>query len=370
MFLLNKEISLFKDKFFGLDISDTSVKVLQLEKRGSRNWIRSCGFSRVAEGSIDDGMILQKDNVAWSIKNAIVNAGPKKINTNMAVCSLPESKVFSRIINIPEIDEKSANEAIKWEIEANIPLSVEQVYYDWQFLENGMSGKADSDGKKKQRVLTAAVSKEMIDNLMDVIKLSGLEAYVLEPEAVANVRSLTNFNAPQEDISVIVDIGLRKTSLVIAEGNVPCFASGVPFTSEGVTDLISKHFGIGEKEAEELKSRQTNTRYDESNSILVIADSLLENLVSGIEKSIDFYFNSMKKVPGQANRIILVGGGANLRGLPEFLSQRLGKTVEIGNPLANLNLHKNSPLIDASIITSYSTVAGLALRGLYYENKS
>jgi len=365
MFLLNKEISFLKDKFFGLDISDTSVKVLQLEKRGAHNWIRSCGFSRVAEGSIDDGMILDRDSVAWSVKNAIAKAGPNKINTKKVVCALPESKVFSRIIGIPEIDAKSADEAIKWEIEANIPLSVEQVYYDWQFLENEIQGEKR---EKKQNVLTAAVSKGMVDNLMDVIKLAGLEAYVLEPESIADARSLVDYNGSRKEISVIVDLGFRKTILVIAEGNVPCFTSGIPFTSEGVTDLIAKHFGIGEKEAEELKSQQTNTRYDEKNSILAIADSLLENLVSGIEKSIDFYFSSIRKTTGQADRIILVGGGSNLRGLPEFLSKRLSKTVEIGNPLANLNLHESSPLIEKSIASSYSTVAGLALRGLHYGN--
>lgn len=368
MFLLDKEISFLKDKFFGLDISDTSVKVLQLEKRGKYNWIRSCGFSRVAEGSIDDGMILNKDNVIWSIKNAINSAGPKKINTKKVICSLPESKVFSRIIEIPEIDSKNASEAIKWEIEANIPLAVEQVYYDWQFLEKA-TGKA-SESKKNQRVLTASVSKDMIDSLMEVLKSAGLEAYVLEPEAVANARSLVPASSSSEEISVIVDIGLRKTSLIIAEGNIPCFASDVPFTSEGVTDLISKHFGIGQKEAEELKSRQTNSSYDEKNSILVIADSLLENLFSGIEKSIDFYFNTMKKNTGQIKRIVLVGGGANLRGLTDFLSKKLGKTVEIGDPLINLNLHKRSPIIEKSISPSYSAVAGLALQGISYGNKA
>lgn len=367
MFLLNKEISFFKDKFFGLDISDTSVKVLQLEKRGRRNWIRSCGFSGIAEGSINDGIILNKENVIWSIKNALAGAGPQKINTNKVICSLPESKAFSRIINIPAIDSKNAGEAIKWEIEANIPLAVEQVYYDWQFLENG-ENKNSKGEKNGQRVLTTAVSKEIIDNLMNVVESAGLEIYVLEPESVANARSLADANSTAEDIFVIIDIGVRKTSLVITEGKVPCFASGVPFTSEGITDLIAQHFGISRKEAEDLKTQQTNTSYDEKNSILAIADSFLENLISGIEKSIDFYLNASKKSQEQVKKIILVGGGANLRGLPEFLSQRIGKAVEIGNPLVNLNLNENSPVIEGGALSSYSAVAGLALHGLYYGN--
>lgn len=369
MFLLNKEISFFKDKFFGLDISDTSVKILQLEKRGRRNWIRSCGFSGIAEGSINDGIILNKENVIWSIKNALANAGPKKVNTNKVICSLPESKVFSRIINIPTIDPKNAGEAIKWEIEANIPLAVEQVYYDWQFLDNG-ENKNSEDGKSGRRVFTTAVSKEVIDNLVDVVESAGLEVYVLEPESVANARSLADDNSSAEDSFVIIDIGVRKTSLIITEGKVPCFASGVPFTSEGITDLIAQHFGISRKEAENLKAQQTNTSYDEKNSILAIADSFLENLVSGIEKSIEFYLNASKKNQEQMKKIILVGGGANLRGLPEFLSQRIGKTVEIGNPLINLNLHKDSPVIDAGALSGYSAVAGLALHGLHYGTKS
>lgn len=368
MFLLNKEISFLKDKFFGLDISDTSVKVLQLEKRGKNNLIRSCGFSRIVEGSVVDGVILNKENVIWSIKNAIDSAGPKKINTNKVICSLPESKVFSRIIDIPEVDPKGAGEAIKWQIEENIPLTVEQVYYDWQLLEN--TNNKISEGKKIKHVLTVSVSKEIIDSLMELLKSAGLEVYALEPEAIANLRSLVPARSSLEEITVIADIGLRKTSLIIAEGNIPYFVSDVPFTSEGLTDLISKHFGISEKEAEELKIQQVNSSYDEKNSILTVADSLLENLFSGIEKSIDFYFTTMKKNHAQIKRIVLVGGGANLQGLTDFLSKKLGKMVEIGDPLINLNLHKKSPIIDKSISPSYSVVAGLALKGISYGDKS
>jgi Tfp pilus assembly PilM family ATPase len=65
------------------------------------------------------------------------------------------------------------------------------------------------------------------------------------------------------------------------------------------------------------------------------------------------------------SRVLLCGGGANLNGLPSFLSKALEMPVEIGNPW--VNIFEASPKsvselpYDQSI--SYTTVLGLALRG-------
>lgn len=135
MGFFNKKIISFEDKFFALDLSDLSIKIIQLEKDGKIDKIRSYSYLDIPEGNMDDGKIINKEVIADAVRAAIKKAIPKKINTKKVICSLPESKAFLRIISIPKVREDEAHEAIKWEMEANIPLSVDQVYFDWQFLE-------------------------------------------------------------------------------------------------------------------------------------------------------------------------------------------------------------------------------------------
>lgn len=89
MGILNKKIINFEDKFLAVDISDLAVKVLELEKNGNTDKIRSFSSFDIPAGMIEDGRILEKEKVAEIIKKAIKNAGPKKISTKKVVCSPP-----------------------------------------------------------------------------------------------------------------------------------------------------------------------------------------------------------------------------------------------------------------------------------------
>ena len=312
----------------------------------------------IVSGNIEDGRIINKDQVVSAIKAVLKLGSAKRINSNKVVCSLPESKAFVRIITIPKMSEEEAREAIKWEMEANMPMSLEEVYFDWQFLE----GSDDS----KQQVLTAAVSKEVVDSWMDVLILAGLDVYGLEVESVASIRSLVEKSAVIDETCLIVDLGARRTSFIIAEGPVPYFTSSIPFSSEGINDAISKTLNLSGEEAEKIK---VNNGIEDvnGNPIFNAVSSLLENLVVEIMKTIDFY-GEMSKKSQNINRIVLCGGGSNMKGLVEYLSQRTQKEVVLGNPWVNLNLDNKLPEISRETSVRYATAIGLAIRGINYGN--
>lgn len=362
MGFFTKKIISLDDRTFALDLSDLSVKAFQIEKKGSLDSIRSYCSLDFPDGYIIDGRIMEKEKVADMIKQALKQAGPKKINTKKVVCSLPESKAFLRKINIPEMDEKEAREAVRWEIEASIPLTCDQTYYDWQFLDI-------RDGK--QDVLTAAVSRDIVDELMEVLSMAGLDVYGLEIESIATVRSLIPRETSPQDVSLIVDLGALRTSFIISEGNVPYFTSSIPFSSQSITDFISKTLKIGQKEAENIKKTQgiEHSVENENNSIFNSIKDILENLSAEIEKTIDFYQSMSQKSSG-VSRVIICGGGANLRGLIPYLTARLCKEVMIGDPWSNLNLGNNLPIISKEESVSYATAIGLAIRNNEYGNKS
>jgi len=94
MSFLNKKIFSIDPEIFGLDLSDLSVKVMQLEREGQTESIRSYAVAEIPAGCIEDGKIVNKEKVSAIIRETIKKAGPRKIRTNRVVCSLPESKAF------------------------------------------------------------------------------------------------------------------------------------------------------------------------------------------------------------------------------------------------------------------------------------
>jgi len=363
MSFLNKNIISFEPKIFGLDLSDRSIKVMQLERDGSTEKIRGYYSIDMPEGNIEDGKITNKDSVSVFIREAIKKSGPKKINTKKVICSIPESKAFLRIITIPKMEEQEIGEAIKWEMEANIPLPIDQVYFDWQCLDRGE--------KNKQEILTVAVSKEIVDDTVDVLEKAGLELYGLEIESVATARSLVaeqdkSEGEGKDSASLIVDLGSQRTSFIMVVKGIPCFTSSIPFSSESINDAISKGLKLNKKEAEEAKVDHGIENSNSDNPIFTSVKYLLENLVNEIKGTLDFY-EEISKEKARIEKIILCGGGANLKGFIPYLTKRLGREVELGNPWANLKLGNNLPIINKKDSVRYATVVGLALRGLYYD---
>ncbi len=367
---LNKDIINFSGKIFGLDISDLSIKLVQLERNGNREGIRSHSIVPVPENAINDSDIIKKDQVINSIREAVRKSGPQRVNTKKVICSIPESKAFLRIITIPRVKEEEAREAVKWEIEASIPLSIDQVYFDWQFLDGDYSchevEEAEKSKGKGQNVLTIAVAKEVVDGFVEVIEGAGLEVYGLELESIASARSLIPSETSFDQVSLIVDLGAKRTSFILAEGTVPYFTSSIPFSGETMTDAISKYLGIKIEEAEKMKIAR-GIADDKDAAIRGAVGPLLENLTTEISKSIDFY-KDMTKGKREIKKIILSGGAANLKGMVPYLSKKMNREVEMGDPWNNLNLGHKLPIIDKENCISYATAIGLAMRGLDYEN--
>ncbi|MFZ2299949.1 MAG: type IV pilus assembly protein PilM [Candidatus Moraniibacteriota bacterium] len=357
MNILQKKIFDLFPSSFGLDLSDLSMKAVWLDRVGRRDAIMSFGSVPLPVGSVIDGEIMNPEAVEDATRKLLGISGPKRLKTHRVICSLPETKAFLRIISLPVMEEDEVREAIKWEIEANIPLTLDQVYYDWQILDLNLTQE-----QGKMSVLVVAVARSVVDQFQTVLASAGLEVVGLETESIAQARSLLA-EKNEKRTTLIVDIGDRRTSFLIAIGSTPCFTSSVPLSSQMITDAISKSLGLSFEAAEEMKIRQGLGSLALQSPVLKAALPVLENIAVEIEKSIDFYLNNLR-YSATIDAIVLCGGGSNMQGLLPYMSRRLGRPIEFGNPWVNVALGKQLPIIDRNHSVQYSTAIGLALRGL------
>lgn len=361
MSILNKKIFDFTGTAIGLDLNDSAVRVVQFEREGKNEHLIGYGFSPVAQGCIDGGEILKKEQVILAIKNAIDKAVPKKLKSNKVICSLPESKAFLRIISIPKMNNEEAKEAIKWEIEANIPLTLEQVYYNWRILEKNITFE-----KNKMDVLVVAISKKIVDRLLETLEEAGLEAVGLEIESIAQARSLLGMNLNEKAV-LIIDLNERWTGISISKKGVTCFTSSIPVSSQAMNNAISKTLNISIEDAVKTKSTYGVGSDFKNSHIFAAVRPVLENLALEIERSINFFLSELKYAKG-VDEIILCGKEASTKGMATFLAQRLGRKVTLGNPWINVSLGKKLPGIERSLSIEYATAIGLALKGVNYED--
>lgn len=350
---------------FGLDISDFSIKMAQLEKKRKSFELRSFNRVSVAAGIIKEGEIQKERELIEIIKRCLTKVKGKSLRTPCAVCSLPEQHSFVKIIQLPKMKLKEVREAVKWEAEANIPLSLEEVYLDWQIIP---SSKAfDHLG-----ILINAVPKKLVDKYLQVLRAADIEPVVFEIESVATARSLIKNGWTLQPV-LIIDLGFSRTSFIIFAGHSIRFTSSISISNQQMITEIAKRLGVSQKEAQLLKFKIGLDKEKKKGKVFNALLPTLAKLVDQIKDYITFHKEHIHKINGyqeDISKIILCGGGAYFKGLPQYLSARLKVPVSLGNPWVNILLSKAGKLPPSKIpgipykeSLAYSTALGLALRG-------
>lgn len=343
-------------KAFGLDLSDQSLKLIELKKEGPNIELANFCDLVLPEGAIVKGRIVKEDVLVASVKESILKAKKGRIKGRFVVACVPEFESFVRIIRLPNLPEEELSQAVKWEAEQHIPLSSSEVYLDWQ--------KVGQD-RNDLEILVAAAAKKLVDAYVNVLKKAGLIPLAIEVESAATVRGLIR----EEDDScyLLVDLGRARTSLIIYDHKTLQFTSAVEPFGQSFSEKISKDLGIDFNKGESLKKTYGLARESKGVGSRIYHSllPLVQDLSREIETAGQFYQDHFPR--GQKiNKIILCGGGAKLKGIVPELKIILKQEVVLGNPWVNiLKLeHRYLPEITRKESLGYATAIGLALRGL------
>lgn len=358
-----------KQKAFGLDISNLSLKIAKLKKKGESFDLASYAESRIKPGIIRKGEIRKPDELAEIIKKTAGEVKGEKLATRNAVVSLSEEKAFLQVIQMPRLSEEDLKSAVVFEAENYIPLPIEEVYLDYEVISPLANHLDHLD------VLIAAFPKKIIDSYLVCLEKANIKPVVLELESLAVSRALIKNETAVQPV-LLIDFGANQSAFIIFAGRSVRFTFSIPVSSQSFTEAVSRAMKVDLIKAEKLK-----TEYGlEKRSLKIgqeVFDSLippLTDLIEQIKKYLDYYQShaSHEHLPGEGKKIekiLICGGGAGLKGLTGFLSSQLKMPVEIGDPWINiLPVGKRS---QGKISTysqekslGYATVLGLALKGI------
>lgn len=348
-----------KPKSFGVDFSNSVLKIMQISAAGGNRKVAGWKGKKIPKGVIDSCEIKKPEDFKQLFKEALAEAKGTFKGRNI-VLSIPEAKVFTRVIEIPLMKESEAEESVKWETESNIPISVDNVYYDWQILKKK---------KKEMEVLVMAVPKKIVDNYLEVFDKAGYPVVALEPESVANGRSIVA--SGEKDFSLIIDIGMDYSNFAIHKGQAPIFTANSAVCGKMFTDVAVKHFGTSFEKAESYKIKtglgKTKKEKEEAGEVF---KPVLETLIQDVSKTTEFFRENLWKDQKnkEIKKVILTGGGSNLKGLDAYLSSKLSQKVVLADPWVEFGFKNNIPPISKQDSQGFSTVIGLSLRARDHEN--
>lgn len=342
----------------GVDISDRSVKFLEFHPQ--KKILTNFSEIEIPAGIVENGEIRDSQKLSEMVRSWLSGEG-KIFQKSFVVVSLPEEKSFLRVIQLPKIKKEDIVNAIRWEIEANIPLPPNEVIYDYDLIEPESQDAGHFD------VMITAFPKSVIESYVEVIKKSGLRLLAIELESQAILRGVKA--ARNQDPKIVIDIGRTRTNLIVYTKGVILYTTTVSFGGEILEEALAKDLRITKEQALSIKKEIGFNRNAQDGRIFKALLTPISLLADELRKTITYYqthaTHGQNKESGPIKEIILVGGDANLFGLSTYLSSTVKISVEMADPLLiHLPLGAPIPLIPRHLARAYVTAIGLAARGM------
>ena len=376
-FLQNLFTSKGEQSVIGIDIGSSSIKVVQLKRRGSQAILETYGelsLGPYAETTVGVATNLSQDKIIEALHDILTE---KDVNITTALCgiAIPFSSSLMSVVSMPAVSAKELSTMVPLEARKYIPVPISEVTLDWSVIpKNNVEGGAMPEGTTGESafeskvgpktgammdVLIVAIHNDTLARYSAVAAKNNLTPSFFEIEIFSTMRSV--LDDTREPV-MIFDMGAATTKLFIVERGILKSSHTINRGSQNITESIAKSFGIDEDRAEVMKRDLGLTGHGaESADILTVSMLTLEYIFEEVNRIVlDFE----KKYEKPISKIIMIGGGASLKGLNEVAKKGFQTEVVSGDPFSKVVtpafleevLHQTGP--------QFAVAVGLALRRL------
>jgi cell division protein FtsA len=372
----------------GLDIGTTKISVM-VGRKDQFGKLEILGMGKAISGGVLRGIVANIDKTVESIKLAVEEAEQKsgaeidEVYIGIAgqhIKSLQHRGEMVRddIENEITIDDM---EKLRQNMFKLVTVPGEEVIHviPQEYTVDGEDGIQNPKGmagiklEANFHIITAQVAA--VRNIIRCIKKAGLNARELILEPFASAIATLDSDELNEGVA-LVDIGGGTTDVAIFLEGIIRHTAVIPFGGNIITKDIKTGLSILEKQAELLKVKFGSAMHtsDQDNVMVSIpglrgrepkeisTKNLAEIIGARMKEIIDLVYHEIK-VSGFENKlmtgIVLTGGGAQLRALPQLVSYITGKDVRVGLPNEHLGKESHGKVTSPM----YSTGVGLVLKG-------
>lgn len=335
--------------FFGLDVSSSAVRVVQLKGTGPVKVLDRYGEAIVEGTTALSDASADRQKIAKTIAELVKKSG---ISAKNVAVNLPSNRVFTTVIDLDHMNELELSQTIKYQAESFIPTPLAESKIDWAVI-----GQAPKDPKKVE-VLISSVPNEFIEARLDMLESIGLNVVAFEPDGLALARSIVPLDATTTQM--VLDIGRNSSDLVITMAGVPHLSRAIPTGLQAIIRAAVQNLNIEPAQAEQFVNKFGLGKDKLEGQVYNAIIGTVESLMVEVEKSIKFFQSRYPNVG--LERIIVTGGASALPELPLYIANRFGLNVEIGNAWRNVSFASSRQNEMLAVSNHFGVAVGLAER--------
>lgn len=347
----------FRDKpLFGLDIGPSSLKVMQIShpptkikgKLDHLPQVLGYGFTTFDASATEDGVIVNHEVIARAARELFDRHLIGNVTTGRVALAIPAYRTFTRALELPKLKTSELRNAVELEAEQYVSMPLEELYLDYEITKSTAEG---------LELFVVAVPKTIVNSYLELARILGLEPVLIEPTLSSSGRLFALDD--QSDVpTAIIDFGSKSADISIFDGHVlvtgTVQAGGVIFTN-----TIKEQLGVSLAEAGLIKTKYGLSVSRRQDEIVKALEPILEQVVKEIRRMMRYY-EERYGADRPIQQIITLGGGANMPGLSDYLTNILRLAVRHTNPWQYLTYKGLQPPSEADK-PMYATVAGLCL---------
>ncbi len=341
-------------KLVGVDITSTSVKLLELGKRYGAYSVEACAIVPLPKGAVREKLIYDVEAVGSAVRLAVQDSGTSAKQAAVAVAG---SQVISKTVSLSgNLSEDEMESRIQMDIDQYVPYSLEEVNMDFQVLGPDQTTRGNVD------VLLTVSKSEGVQDRVTALELGGLKAVVVDTEPYATYRMFKELRAgisglSPDEVVAVIDIGATMSSLNVFVGDDLVYSRDQVFGGRNLTEEIMSRYGLSYEDAGRAKRRGGLPDTYEPE----VLEPFKRLLVQQINRFLQFFFSASGH--DRVAHLALAGGCASLPEIDQFVEQHTGVSCSVIDPLAEMEVASQVPrkelIADA---TSMLIVSGLALR--------
>ncbi len=344
-----------KTGLIGLDISSTSVKLLELKSTKQSYKVVSYVVEPLPANAVNEKNLQDVEVVGEAIRRAYKRADTRSKNAALAI---PSAMVITKIITMPvNLRDHEMEAQIQLEADQYIPYPLEEINLDFHVLGTNQEDESLAD------VLLAASRSENVEDRTAAAEIGGLNVKIVDVEPYTMESAFTLIehqviDAGEDKTVAIIDIGATMTSLSVLRDQTLVYTREQPFGGKQLTEEIMRRYGLSYEDAGRVK----RTGGLPENYEPEVLEPFKQLTVQQVNRFLQFFFSGDKN--DYVDQIVLAGGSATIPGIAELIEQRIGTPTVIANPFENMTFasHINQQRL-ISDGPALMIACGLALRG-------
>ncbi|MFM2206582.1 MAG: cell division protein FtsA [Bacteroidota bacterium] len=371
----------------GLDIGTTKICTI-VGRKNEHGKIDILGYGKAESLGVSRGVVtnigLTIDSIRKSLQEASAKSGVDIARVFVGIAgqhikSLQHHGMVTRRSGDDEITQENIDAIVTDMLKLAMPPGEQIIHViPQEYIVDSESGIKNPIGMAGVRleanchIITGQVTA--VKNINRCVQQSGLSIEGLFLEPLASADAVLSGDEKEAGVC-LVDIGGGTTDIAIFQDGVIRHTAVIPFGGNVITEDIKEGCSILKNQAEKLKIKfgSALSSPDQDNEIVAIPSlrgrppreirvrTLSSIIQARMEEIIDYVFYEIvhsgyekKLIEG----IVVTGGGALLKHLPQLIEYRTGKDTRIGYP--NEHLAKGADEVKSPM---FATAVGLVIKG-------